>query len=455
VEQIEERTASGPAPAASHRHAILKASPLRSRGLSRLSLIEGCKHELEISIPVDIVEGETSRVATDVQKRARLPGFRPGKAPQSLIRKQFAGDIRQKVLEALIPKYLHKQFEADNLNVVGTPDISDIHFHEGEPLRFKAEFEVVPQVDLGEYRDIEVPYHEPQVTDEDISRRIEELRQQKAQYVNIDPRPLADGDHAVVALESLSGIEGGPLKSEEMVLEIGGADTLEAFSENLRGLSPGDEKEFEVAYPEDYGTQRMAGKTIRFHATVKGVRQKDLPELNDDFAQDLGDYRTLDELRDAVRKAIFAQREREAQAEAKNRIVEKLVEQHDFPVPEVFIDRQIRGRVEQTLTALASQGVDPRKANLDWDKLKQDQRETAIRDVKASMLLTRVAERESIGATRDEVNREVERIARAQREPLAALQMKFEKDGTLGRIASQIQTEKTLNFLFEHARKTA
>jgi trigger factor len=194
---------------------------------------------------------------------------------------------------------------------------------------------------------------------------------------------------------------------------------------------------------------------VRFHATVKGVRRKELPELNDDFAQDLGDYRTLDELRDAVRKAIFAQRQREAQDEARNRIVDKLVDAHDFPVPEVFVERQIRNRVEQMLTAMVSEGMDPRKAKLDWEKLKETQREKATREVKASMLLTRIAEREAIGATRDEVNREVERIARAQREPVAALQMKYEKDGTLGQIASQIQTEKTLNFLFEHARKTA
>jgi trigger factor len=420
-----------------------------------LPLIDGCKHELEISVPVDEVESETSRAAMDVQKRARLPGFRPGKAPQSLIRKQFAGDIRKKVLDSLIPRYLHKQFEVDNLKVVGTPDITDVHFHEGEPLRFKAEFEVVPQIELGEYRDIEVPYHDPEVTDEDINQRIGEIREQKAQYVNIDPRPLENGDSAVVALESLSELEGGPVKSEEMVLEIGGPETVAAFSENLRGMAPGDEKEFEVAYPEDYGTPRMAGKTVRFHATVKGVRRKELPELNDDFAQDLGDYRTLDELRDAVRKAILAQRQREAQDAARNGIVDKLVDAHDFPVPEVFVDRQIRNRVEQMLTTMVSQGMDPRKAKLDWERLKETQREKAMREVKASMLLTRIAEREAIGATRDEVNREVERIARAQREPVAALQMKYEKDGTLGQIASQIQTEKTLNFLFEHARKTA
>jgi trigger factor len=420
-----------------------------------LALVEGCRHSLEISIPVQDVQTETDRVTADVQKRAKLPGFRPGKAPASLIRKQFSGDIRQKVLESLIPKFLQQQFESQNLNVVGTPDISDVHFHDGEPLHFKAEFEVVPQVELGEYQGVEVPYHDPEVTDEDIAKRIEEMREQKAQYVNIDPRPLENGDHAVVGLRSVGGVEGDPVEQDEMVLEIGGTDTFEAFTENLRGLSPGDEKEFEVGYPEDYGAPRLAGKTVLFHATVKGVRKKELPELNDEFAQDLGDYRNLDELREAVRKAIFAQRQFEAQQEAKNSIIDKLVDQHEFPVPEVFVERQIRNRVEQSLRAMAGEGVDPRSLKLDWQKVKETQRDKAVREVKASLLLGRISEREAIHATRDEVDREVERLARQQREPVAALQMKFEKDGTLGRIANHIQTEKTLNFLFEHARKTA
>jgi trigger factor len=420
-----------------------------------LALVEGCRHSLEISIPVQEVETETSRVAGDVQKRAKLPGFRPGKVPTALIRKQFAGQIRQQVLESLIPKHLQKQFEAENLNVVGTPDISDIHFHEGEPLRFKAEFEVVPPVELGEYKDVEVPYHDPEVTDDDVAKRLEELRGQKAEYVNIDPRPLETGDHAVVALESIAGIDGNPVKQDEMVLEMGGADTFEAFTENLVGLSPGDEKEFQVTYPEDYGAKRMAGKTVTFHATVKGLRKKELPELNDEFAQDLGDYRNLDELRDALRKNIFAQRQFEAQQEAKNKIVDTLVDRHQFPVPEVFVERQIKNRVEQNLRALAAEGIDPKSIKLDWEKVKANQRDKALDEVKASMLLSRIAEREGIHATRDEVDREVERLARQQREPVAAVQMRFEKDGTLGRIASHIQTEKTLTFLFEHARKTA
>jgi len=420
-----------------------------------LALVEGCRHSLEISIPVDVVESEAQRVTADVQRRAKLPGFRPGKAPASLIRKQFAGDIRQKVLESLIPQALQKQFEADNLNPVGTPDISDVHFHEGEPLRFKAEFEVVPEIELQDYKDVEVPYQDPEVADEDVDKRVTELRDQKAQYVNVDPRPLEDGDFAVVALESIGGIEGEPVRQDEMVLEIGGADTMEAFTENLRGASPGDEKEFDVTYPEEYGSPRMAGKTVKFRATVTGIRKKDLPELNDEFAQDLGDYRSMEELRDAVRKSLFAQRQHEAQEAAKNAIVDQLVDRHEFPVPQIFVDRQIRNRVEQSLRAMAGEGIDPRKLKLDWEKVKESQQEKAQREVKASLLLSRISEREAIHATRDEVDREVERIARQNREPVAAARMRFEKDGTMGRIASHIQTEKTLNFLFEHARKTA
>jgi trigger factor len=419
-----------------------------------LALVEGCKHSLEISIPVLDVESELGRVTADVQKRAKLPGFRPGKAPTSIIRKQFAGDIRQQVLENLIPKFLQQQFEADNLNVVGQPDIKDVHFHDGEPLKFKAEFEVVPEIELGDYRGVEVPYGDPTVTDEDIDKRIDEIREQKAQYVNVDPRPVEDGDHAVVSLESVSGVA-EPVKTDEMVLEIGGADTFPAFTENLRGVSPGEDREFEVTYPEDYGAKRLAGKTVKFHATLQGIRRKELPEVNDEFAQDLGDYRDVGELREAIRKSIFGQREYEAQQEAKNKIVDKLVDAHEFPVPEVFVERQVKNRMEQTLRAMAGEGVDPRTIQVDWKKVMETQREKALREVKASMILSKVSEREAIAATRDEVDREVERAARQQKEPVAALHMKFEKDGTLGRIASHIQTEKTLSFLFEQARKTA
>ena len=405
-------------------------------------------------MPVEEVEAETGRAVTKVQQRAKLPGFRPGKAPASIIRQQFAGDIRRQVLESLIPKYLNNRFEAEDLKVVGQPDVTEVHLEAGEPLRFKAEFEVVPEIELQDYKGLTVKYQDPQVTDEDVDKRIEELRHQKAEYINEDPRPLQDGDFAVLSLESLSAVDGPPVKQDEMTLEVGGGDTIEDFSENLRGLSPGDEKEFDVHYPEDYGQVKLAGKTVRFRAQVKGIRRKELPEISDEFAQDLGDYRTVDELREAVRKSLFGQRQFDAQQEAKNQLVDKLVDLHTFPVPETFVDQQIKSRIEQRVRALAEQGVDPKTLNLDWKKLMESQRDKALREVKASMLLSRISEREAISTTRDEVDKEVDRLARQHREPFAAVRLRFEKDGTLGRIASHIQTEKTLGFLFEHAGKT-
>lgn len=417
-----------------------------------MALVEGCKHELEISIPAEAVEAETSKVTKNFQERAKLKGFRPGKAPASLVRQSFMGDIRQQVLEHLVPRYFDEKAKEENLRVVGTPDISDVHFHEGAPLTFKARFEVFPVFDLAEYTGIDVPYRQPEVTDEDVDKRVNELRESKATYANEDPRPLRDGDYAVISLESLAGAD-SPIKSDEVQVLINGPETLVGFTENLRDASPGDEKEFDVTYPEDYGQEKLSGKTIRFKVGVKGVRRKELPDINDDFAQDLGDFRTMDELREALRKSIFAQREMEAQRETKDKLVEKLVDANDFPVPEGFVERQIKNRVDQRLQSLAQQGVDPRAFNLDWSKIKEAQRDAALREVKASLILGRVAEREAIGVTNDEVDREVQRIAQQSREAIATTRKRLTEDGTIDRIASHIQTEKTLNFLFDKATK--
>lgn len=415
---------------------------------------ESCKQTLEITIPIEDVEKETNRVVGSLSQRVRLPGFRPGKVPVGIIRTRFSSDIREEVIRNLVPKRFQKEVEDRNLRVVGTPDITDVHFHSGEPLRFKAEFEVSPEFELQDYRGLTVAYQDPEVSDDDVARRIEELREQKADYVNVDPRPAEDGDHAVVALEALSGLE-KPLKQDEVMLHVGGQDTLDAFTENLRGMSPGDEKEFDVRYPEDFGDAKLAGKSVRFRAAMKGIRRKELPEINDEFAKDLGDYLTMDELRSEVRKSLLREKEYLAQQEAKNKLVEKLVEMHEFPVPEAFLDRQIENQVEQYLRAVAASGGDPRSVKLDWQKVRESQREQATKDVKASLLLERIADREAIEVMQDEVDREVQRIARQDREPVAAVRRRLEEQGVLRRIASRIRTEKTLTFLFEHARKVA
>jgi len=409
---------------------------------------------LEISVPTEEVAQARERAVAKIQKKVHLRGFRPGKAPTSLIERLYADEIRHEVLNELVPKHLFKRAEEEGLVIVGTPDVRDVHLQPGDPLRFTAEFEIQPQFELLEYKGIRIPYQDPEVTDEDVAHRLEQIRNQKAEFVSLEPRPAADGDYAVVALESLSGAD-PPIRQDELTLELGGSETLEAFTENLRGMSPGEERVFEVHYPEDYGQRRLAGKTVRFRARLKGLRRKELPELNDEFAQDLGDYLNLEELREAVRRSLFAERQALARHEAQEKLVDRLVEMHDFPVPETYIERQIEYQLQRYLQGLAAEGVDVTKLKIDWDRLKASQRERAVREVKASLLLDKIAEREAIYATQDEVDREVQRIARQEREPVAAVRLRLEKEDGLRRIASRIRTEKTLAFLFEHATKVA
>lgn len=419
-----------------------------------MALLEGCKHEIELVVPVEEIDKETTLVVEDIRKKAALPGFRPGKVPASLIRTKFANEVRQDVMERIIPKAFRKYADGEKLEVVGTPSVVDMHYHAGEPLKFKAQFEVAPVVELrDDYRGLTVPYREPVVTEEEVEARLQALRAQKAEYINEDPRPATATDHVLIALRSLSPLEGGELNENEVALELGHADTMAAFTENITGMEPGDVKEFTISYPDDYGAERLAGKTVTFACTLKTIRRKEMPDLNDEFAQDLGDFKSLDELREAARRSIFADRDNTARQEAHNAILDSLVDLYDFPIPQSYVDQQVESIIENRLRSLSTQGVDPRTLNLDWDKLKESQAPRALKDVRASLLLEKVADREAIHATREEVDGEVQRIARQEREAVASVRRRLEQDGTLGRIAGHIRTQKTLNFLFEQANK--
>lgn len=420
-----------------------------------MALIEGCKHSLDINIPADAVSAEVETVVEKFRAKAHLKGFRRGKAPASIVRTQFAAEIRQEAIENLIPKFLDKESEKENLHVVSRPQIKDLHFHEGEAVHFKAEFEVAPEFELKEARGLQVEYVEPVVTDEDVDGRINDIRESKSQFVNMDPRPAVDGDNCLVSLESISGIEGEPMTQDEINIEIAGKDTFQSFTDALRGAEPGDVRQAEITYPEGYAAQTLAGKTVKFNVTLKQIRLKEMPELNDDFAKDLGDFQSVDELREEVRKSIFRDREHAAQSEAKNKLIDTLVDQHDFAVPETYVDNQVESSMEGQLRQWKAQGMDTSKLKIDWAKLRETQHDRAKRDVMASLLLGKLASAESIRVTEDEMDGELQRIARQRREPVAAVRMGMEKDGSITRIANRILTEKTLNFLFEHAVKVA
>jgi trigger factor len=411
-----------------------------------------CKRSLEIEIPLAEVEKANERVTNSFKERVRLPGFRPGKAPLNMIRSRFESEIRSQVLEVLLPDAFRKSVEEKGLKVVGTPDVSDLKYEPGQPIRFKADFEIAPEFEVQDYRGLPVKYEEPTVTDEEIDKRLESLRESKASFVNLDPRPIEKGDFVQVHLKSIAGLA-EPIDQEAQI-EVGAEETMPGFNEALIGANPEDLKQVDITYPENYVRENLAGKTVSFEITPKVIRRKELPALDDEFARDLGDYQTLAELRDSVRKSIYHEKQYAAQQTAKEEAVDRLVERHDFAVPEVYIDRQIENQMRMQLREMGA-NVDLSQLNLDWGKIKEAQRDKALRNVRASLLLDQIARRESIQATQEEVDREVQRMARQNREAVPVTRAKLEKDGVLDRIAGSIQTEKTLQFLFDAAEKQA
>lgn len=414
---------------------------------------EDCKRTIEVEIPVDEVEKARERVTNSIRQRVRLPGFRPGKAPTSLIQSRFESDIRSEVLEVLLPASFRKNVESAGLQVVGTPNITELKFEPGEPIHYKAEFEVAPEFEVSEYRGLPVHYEEPTVSDEELDARLEQMRERKADFVNLDPRPIENGDYVQTRMRSLEGVA-EPI-DQEIQFHVGSPESLPEFRDALIGASPEDVREVEITYPADY-EPKLAGKTVRFELTPKVVRKKELPALDDEFAKDMGDYQTLDELKDAARKAIFREKQGEAQGKAKEELVDRLVEGNPFPVPETYVDRQIENNVRSQIAEIAGgRDLDISKLDLDWKAIKEKQRDGALRNVRASLLLEKIADKEGIRASKDEVDREVQLMARQAHEAVPVTRARLEKEGTLNRIASVIQTQKTLQFLLDNANKQA
>jgi len=417
------------------------------------------KREISVEIPAAEVARETELQIQRYQKSARLPGFRAGHVPASIIKQRFGEGLKNDVAEALIPKYFRREAEKQGLIPVSQPRVTDLHIHEGEPLTFKASFEVLPEIRVEGYKDLRADKPEITVTDEDVEQALTSVREQHATYATVEGRPLAEGDFAQASMDGkpkdgkdVADAKANPVHMDDVLIEIGGKNTVPEFSKNLTGASAGDERTFEVSYPEDISDKRLAGKTFVYTVKVNGIKQKSLPELNDDFAKELGEFTSLDQVRKQIRENMEAEKRHAAEHEAKDKLVAELVKRNDFEVPESLIDRQIDLRLERGLRALAAQGMkmeDLKK--MDLPRLRAGQREQAVQDVKSSLLLERIADREKIEVGDDEVNREVESLAQQSKQSPETVRARLTQDGGLDRIRIRIRSEKTLNFLYHQS----
>jgi len=418
-----------------------------------------------VEIPADEVARETETLIQKYQKLARIPGFRTGHAPASIIKQRFSEGIKSDVVDALVPRYFRKEAEKLGLTPVSQPQVTDLHVHDGEPLRFKASFEVMPTIRVEDYKELRADKPDISVTDEEVEQSLKGLQEQRATFTTIEGSPLGDGDFAQVSLDGKpKDAEGAaslakpgptgsnPVHMDDILVEIGGKGTMPEFTENLRGASAGDERTFDVHYPQDFSDQRLAGKTFTYTVQVKAVKQKSLPELNDQFAKDLGEFADLAEVRKRIREGMEAEKKHDAEREAKDKLVAELVKRNDFEVPEALVEHQIDIRLDRGLRALAAQGMkteDMKK--MDLNRLRAGQRDQAVQEVKAALLLEKIAEEEKLEVSDAEIDREVEALAEQSKQTPEAIRSRLTRDGALDRIRNRIRNEKTLDFLYHQS----
>jgi trigger factor len=415
-----------------------------------------CKREIELEIPAENVQKAAEKVVRDIARVARIPGFRPGKAPATLIRRRFADDIQGEVVQSLVPEYLEKALDEKKLIPVTRPEVDKVEFKEGEPLKFRAIFEVLPEFELGEYKNLQVEIEAVEAGDAQVDKTIEEMRDRSATYVPIEGRAAKDGDYVLIKLTGTPVGEGDPVEADNILCHIGAEETLESFTENLRGASPGETKKFRSEYPADYPDPKLAGKTYDYSVEVQGIKEKKLPELNDEFAKDAageaGGVATLAELRQKIRENLESAKDQQQASQAREKILETLVKSHDFPVPDALVENQMDVRLERVVRSLAAQGVDPRAVNVDWVSMRKRQRERAVDDVKAELLLDRIATAEKMEATDEDVEKEIAALAESSGESATAMRARLTKQGALDRMKSKLRSDKTVEWLYRNAR---
>ncbi|HZP23130.1 MAG TPA: trigger factor [Terriglobales bacterium] len=426
-----------------------------------------CRRELSIEVPAEVVQSETDNIVARYQKLARVPGFRKGKVPASVVRQRFAKEVHDDVVDELVPRFFREEAAKQKLVPVSQPRVIDLHMEKGEPLRFKASFEILPEFKLTPYDDIKVTTIDTNVTDEEVEAALNNLRDRQATFAAVEEdRALADGDFAVVSFkgtpkEGQADDEPGasdaaaskPVEVDEIMVEIGGENTIPEFTANLRGAKPGEQRTFDVKYADDFSDKRLAGKTLTYEVSVKGIKTRTVPELNDAFAKELSaDFNTLDDLRNRLRENMTAEKEHEAQHQGKDKLVEELVKRNDFPVPEVMVNDQIDTRLERGLRALAAQGMRTEDMKrMDLARLRSGQHEAALREVKASLILEKIAEDEKIEVTDEEFDRELEIFAEQSKLTVDEVRKRLADNGGLDRMRHRLRNEKTLDTLYKRA----
>src|SRR6266850_3993167 len=415
--------------------------------------VSECKKNLDIEIPQEVVDQEITQIAQDLARRARVPGFRPGKAPIGVVKTRFRDEIHSEMMKNLMPKYVGDAIEERKLDIVHPPRFESVDYAPGQPLRFKAVLEVYPNLNITNYVGVPVQQVSSEVENSEIDAARKKLQEDMAELVPVEEdRPVKEGDFAEISFNgSIEGSEEPPVTGQKAVAEIGGRTTLKEFSENLLGAKANEEKTFTVHYRPDYPEAKLAGRTVEYRVKIEAIKQKEIPEINDEFAQRFGDYKTVEAFRSKIRVDLEKHKQENAQEQMREKLLEWLEDNNQFELPESLVERQLQTRVQRLIRDLSRQGINPQRLDVDWSKIREDQQQQAVRDVKGSLILEYISDQENIAVSDEEIQAEIEKIAAETNRPLEKVREVLSRDSGLERLRGQIRTKKTLDLLQEKA----
>jgi trigger factor len=401
---------------------------------------------LAFEVEPEVVQAEIDRRARELARKVKLPGFRPGKIPADIVKKRFRSEILGDAAESIVNRVVFDELEGRGLKPVGSPRVEGLKIDEGQPLTFRAVFETLPLIELPDWKGLRVSVRGPGVTDEDVRKEIDRLREEAARFDPVEDRPTTRGDHVVVDLvwKPREGGKGG--RDEGALIEIGNEGNHEDMNRGLERMTVGETRDIDVAWGPE-AAPSVAGKTVRYTVTLKGIKRKVVPEADDEFAKDLGDYGSLDELRDKVRRQLEAADERRVERDTRAALVDALVAKAGFDVPEALVEHHMTARAESLARGLAYRGIDPRRVGVDWREYRESTREDSVKAARADILLDEIARREGIEVQDAEVEAEVARLAERAGKSKEALRLQMQKDGDLGALYARMREEKTLDLL--------
>ena len=416
------------------------------------------KKRLRVEVPAEVAANELNQVAGEYRKHARLPGFRPGKAPLQLIKRHFKKSIRSDVLQKLVPESYGQALEEKGFQPLGEPSVQNLSFKEGASVTYEANFEIQPPIELPDYKGLEARAAAGEVSDEDVDQELEKLRESHSRLVSIEGQPVQEGHYAVIELVGeYTGDEEGdavhePIQEESLVVKVGDQHTHEAFNSALLGMQVAEEKQFDVAYADDYPEQNLAGHKVHFNITVTDIKRKELPELSDDLARDAGEFDSLAEMKCEIKERLSEEREKNRDDELKRSLLEGLAGTVSFELPDVLVEDQTDSMIRGIAGQMASEGVDPASSNVDWMKVRTDFRDQAEKRVRENMILGEVGRRENIEISDQELTDELKRMADSMGQPEEKVRQYFQQADRTQGLRSQLIRQKALDLLLTDAK---